>query len=114
MDATAALAEAREAGYKVKITHLRWATDGHTTALVEARTARLLGLPVSEKGGSTIVELLDSDGNRSVGLALCMPTDNFDRSLGVIIALGRARKDAESVFVADDLWWAPPYDGLGV
>jgi hypothetical protein len=42
-----------------------------------------------------LVELLDEAGNRAVGQAFCMPNDNFDRSLGVIIALGRARKDME-------------------
>lgn len=92
MNATAALSEARAAGHKVKITHLRWATDGMTTALVEPRTAKLLGLPVREKGGATYVELLAADGRKALGQAFCMATDNFDRGLGVVIALGRARK----------------------
>ena len=99
MDATAALAEARAAGYKVKINHLRWVSDGESDALVAPGTARLLGLPMSEKGGATYVELLAEDGSKSVGKAFCMPTDNFDRSLGVIIALGRARKALESYYV---------------
>lgn len=99
MDATAALAEARAAGYKVKITHLRWAYDGNMVALVAPSTARMLDLPMHEKGGVTFVELLDAHGRKALGRAYCMPTDNFDRSLGVIIALGRARKEMENEWV---------------
>lgn len=53
----------------------------------------------------------DSDGYEiqkvvkglKIGFAICNPTDKFDEKLGITIAIGRARKNAEYALVASEL-----------
>lgn len=45
---------------------------------------------VTTHGGSTIVEITDPNGNQSVAESVCSHKDNFNRRLGVKLALKRA------------------------
>lgn len=38
-----------------------------------------------------------------LGFAICNPTDKFDEKLGITIAIGRARKNAEYALVASEM-----------
>lgn len=38
-----------------------------------------------------------------LGFAICNPTDKFDEKLGITIAVGRARKNAEYALVASEM-----------
>ena len=38
-----------------------------------------------------------------LGFAICNPTDNFDEKLGITIAVGRARKNAEYALLASEM-----------
>lgn len=38
-----------------------------------------------------------------LGFAICNPTDKFDKKLGITIAVGRARKNAEYALVASEM-----------
>ena len=54
---------------------------------------------ISPKGGVTKVTVVDTAGIEYYGLAECSPKDNFNRKLGVRIALGRALKKKKFIIV---------------
>lgn len=100
------LSQLKEEGYEVRVTHLRMAPGlGHDTAsglLVQPHIARKLGLPIDPRGGITITEVREKprtnpDGTTfpsptawARGFAFVHPKDNFNKKVGVAIALGRA------------------------
>lgn len=48
-------------------------------------------VPPRPEGGTTMVIVKDSEGNRiASGQARCSDNDNYNKSLGVLIAAGRA------------------------
>lgn len=67
----------RKDGYKVKVHHHRkFNLDG-----------------INSRGGKTIVEVTTPDGATTfTGVARCSRKENFNKRLGVRIALGRALK----------------------
>jgi len=76
----------RNNGYKVRVLHNRlynkhyaWQT-GHSYDCVEP----------DSKGGSTQVIIDDPNGQHFVGEAICSKKDNYNKKLGVRIALGRS------------------------
>ena len=74
----------RKAGYKVRVLHYRAMPFGSEE--------------VSAKGGQTIIELTSPDGKFSAtGIALCSEQDNYNKKVGVKIALGRAEKELDDL-----------------
>lgn len=64
----------RKGGYKVRVMH-------HRLTNLEGIKAR---------GGRTVVEVTTPEGITLVGMARCSRNENFNKRLGVRIALGRA------------------------
>jgi hypothetical protein len=68
--------ELRKAGYKIRVHHHR----------------KVCAVGVNARGGKTVVEVTTPDGTTLVGMSRCSRKENFDKSMGVRIALGRAMK----------------------
>lgn len=67
----------RKDGYKVRVKHYRLMNlDG-----------------IKARGGKTVVEVTAPDGTNFVGMSRCSRNENFNKRLGVRIALGRAFKN---------------------
>ena len=71
--------ELRKSGYKVWVKHFR--RDS-------------LGGP-NPRGGKTVVEVTTPDGVTLLGVSRCSRKENFNKRLGVRIALGRAFTSAD-------------------
>ncbi len=81
--------QVKKDGFKVDIEHYRNLDGGLVRASILNKEKHK---DFSCRGGVTIVEL--SKGNKSVrAIASCRDQENFNRKLGVRIALGRALKD---------------------
>lgn len=66
--------ELRKSGYKIRVHHHRKAgTEG-----------------INARGGKTVVEVTTPDGTTLVGMSRCSRKENFNKRMGVRIALGRA------------------------
>ncbi len=88
--------ELRRQGCKVRINHLRY-YDRYNGDPINKHTAELLKLggdfkKVKPRGGITKVEIDFPTGDSVVGEAVCSKEDNYDKKLGIQIALGRALK----------------------
>lgn len=84
-------------GYDLRIEHFRTVLtpDGLTEMTPhEIRLSGLQGL-IKPRSGTTRVTLERGGRVVATGVALCGPKDNFSRTLGVTIALGRAMKDVK-------------------
>lgn len=68
--------ELRRSGYKIRVHHHRRKNDEGINA----------------RGGKTVVEVTTPDGRTLIGVARCSRRENFNKRLGVRIALGRALK----------------------
>jgi hypothetical protein len=91
----------RQSGHKVRVIHSRHldfhikcpATpkDAKNPPYLTIHELREQGLlkAVSARGGKTFVQITKPDGSEVFSEALCSLKDNFDRKLGVQIALGR-------------------------
>ena len=55
---------------------------------------------VSDSDGGIIHEVVKG---LKLGFAICNPTDKFDEKLGITIAVGRARKNAEYALLASEM-----------
>lgn len=64
----------RKRGFKIRVHHHR----------------RVTGKVVNPLGGKTVVEITTPDGTTLVGVSRCSRKENFNKRLGVRIALGRA------------------------
>jgi len=64
----------RQAGYKVRVLHFR--NKNNDTFL--------------EKGGKTIVQIKTPSGQEFEGKAVCSEKDNYNKRIGLQVALGRA------------------------
>ena len=90
--------ELRLKGYRVRVTHFRFEQwlDRYSTIVLrhqgEIKDGIELMLPVRfwPFGGETHVEIICPDGSRLYGEAKCSMKDNYNKKLGVKIALGRA------------------------
>jgi hypothetical protein len=74
--------ELRNMGYKAKVLHFRNHIDKQ----------RFCGFSsnLSEKGGTTKIIIDSPTGEHFEGIAKCSNKDNYDKKLGVRIALGRS------------------------
>jgi len=84
----------RREGWKVKVNHYRNVEENRL--MWKPYKIRELGLTFAPHGGSTMIELEAPDGRRGNGTSLCSRCDNFNRRVGVLIALGRALDQMES------------------
>jgi hypothetical protein len=66
--------ELRKSGYKIRVHHHR----------------KVSADVISARGGKTVVEVTTPDGTTLVGMSRCSRKENFDKRMGVRIALGRA------------------------
>lgn len=48
-------------------------------------------------------EICEAVKGLKLGFAICNPTDKFDEKLGITIAVGRARKNAEYALIASEM-----------
>jgi hypothetical protein len=80
-----------ELGYKTYVSHER-----HIRARCAVGTVRdfkRLGLAPDPTGGRTLVEITRDGVSCALGVAQCSDLDNFNRKIGLEIAVGRAIKD---------------------
>lgn len=68
----------RQSGYKVRVNHQR----------------KMQGEELSPFGGLTRIEITTPEGKDLAGEAKCSTKDNYNKKIGVSIALGRALKNA--------------------
>ena len=81
----------RNTGYKVRVLHNRL-YNGYQKWQVGSRDrAAFSGMPIEpdSKGGSTEVVIDSPDGKHFHGVAICSKKENYNKKLGVKIALGR-------------------------
>lgn len=64
----------RKSGYKVRVLHFRNIFDNKSL----------------EKGGKTVIQIRTPDGQEIEGQAVCSDKDNYNKRIGIQIALGRA------------------------
>jgi len=66
--------ELRKNGYKIRVHHHR----------------KINNMSINARGGKTVVEVTTPDGTTLVGMSRCSRKENFNKRMGVRIALGRA------------------------
>ena len=81
--------ELRNKGYKVKVLHHRLYNGKFKWQAVDNYIGGGIIDP-DTKGGSTHIIIDSPNGNHFEGVALCSREDNYDKKLGVRIALGRS------------------------
>lgn len=81
--------ELRKSGYKVRVKHFR------REKTMQKMDGGVVQTP-SERGGHTIVQVRTPDGEELEGVAVCSTKDNFNKRIGVRIALGRAFTSAHA------------------
>lgn len=74
--------ELRKSGYKIRVHHHRKVNEGG----------------INSRGGKTVVEVTTPDGRTLVGVSRCSRKENFNKRLGVRIALGRALTTTKAPF----------------
>jgi hypothetical protein len=109
------LASLKEAGYKVHVSHRRPVNYeiGSDTFVVREYLTRFqldediksgripAGAWFNHTGGETTVTI-ETERGAVVGRAICRRDEQFDRALGLTIAIGRAVKQAP--WVLDPVW----------
>ena len=75
--------ELRKSGLKVRVIHIRHAK---TMKKLDGGLVQVM----AERGGKTVVQVRTPEGDELEGTALCSTLDNYNRRLGLKIALGRA------------------------
>lgn len=98
----------QDRGFEVFITQLRLPVEQEQICLTYAKetkagdlslakhTVKERGLQLSGRGGKTEVIIALEGSEIARGTALCNVKDNFCKSTGLAIALGRALKDLEA------------------
>jgi len=85
----------RNSGYKVRVLHNRL-YNGYYKWQVGSKTAEGYGygpIDPDTKGGSTQIIIDSPSGDHYDGLAICSKKENYNKKLGVRIALGRCNID---------------------
>lgn len=81
--------ELRNNGYKIKVLHHRL-YNGYHKWQVGSKPNTNGPISPDTKGGSTHIIIDSPTGSHYEGIALCSRVDNYDKKLGVKIALGRS------------------------
>ena len=78
----------RNNGYKVKVLHNRLYNGYYSWQVANTQN---MNVPIDPdtKGGSTEVIIDSPSGQHFHGLAICSKKENYDKKLGVRIAIGR-------------------------
>jgi len=79
-------------GAKIYIKHHRYTEENGEGILLPSKDIRESNLTFLSKGGLTEVFVTLANGTEAAGYAICSDKDNFNRSIGRNIALGRALK----------------------
>lgn len=84
--------ELRNKGYKVRVLHSRLYNGHHKWQVGSRDNAGYSGRPIDPdaKGGSTEIVIDSPDGKRYHGTAICSKKENYNKKMGVRIALGRS------------------------
>lgn len=82
-------------GYDVRVTHLRrWIPKNGGSPVLSTRNQIISADGNMEyamaTGGETKVEVTSPDGRKASAFAVCSDKDNFNRKIGLNIAVGRA------------------------
>jgi hypothetical protein len=82
----------RNNGYKVRVLHNRLYSGYHKWQVGAIESAKHHYGPIypDPKGGSTQIIIDSPDGQHFRGLAMCSRKDNYNKRMGVRIALGRS------------------------
>lgn len=93
--------ELRKQGNKVTVHHYRYyetlRANGEITLTGPTHiSVTPMGCNVYPRGGETMVHVETKDGRSFFKTAKCNPSDNYNRKLGVRIALGRIVKQMEN------------------
>lgn len=81
----------RNMGYKVRVLHNRLYNGYHKWQVGAKDSAKNYGpLDPDSKGGSTQVIIDSPNGEHFQGLAMCSKKENYNKKMGVRIALGRS------------------------
>ena len=78
--------ELRQSGYKVRVLHHR----NYKTYKVANNPNQFVQKRIHNLGGKTEIIIDSPNGEHYEGVAICSKTDNYNKRLGVKIALGRA------------------------
>lgn len=79
---------------EIKFDHLRFANDEMLGRVaMPSWILKELEIEFEPRGGVTVARVTDGKGERTVGIALCMDTDNYCKKTGRTISLGRALKN---------------------
>lgn len=91
--------ELRNRGYKVRVLHNRLYNGYHKWQVGSRDCRAFSGVPIDPdaKGGSTQIIIDSPSGKHFQGVAICSKKDNYNKKLGVRIALGRCGVLNESV-----------------
>ena len=81
----------RNMGYKVRVLHNRLYNGYHKWQVGARESTKYNYGPIDPdaKGGSTQVVIDSPDGQHYQGLAICSKKENYNKKMGVRIALGR-------------------------
>lgn len=84
--------ELRNRGYKVRVLHNRLYHGYHKWQVGSRPTSGYAGSHIDPdpKGGSTEVVIDSPNGEHFQGLAICSKKENYNKKMGVRIALGRS------------------------
>ena len=84
--------ELRNKGYKVRVLHNRLYHGYHKWQVGAKDAATFSGVPIDPdaKGGSTEIIIDSPNGEHFRGLAICSKKENYNKKMGVRIALGRS------------------------
>lgn len=84
--------ELRNKGYKVRVLHNRLYNGYHKWQVGAVEPAKYHYGPIDPdpKGGSTEIVIDSPDGKHFQGLAICSKKENYNKKMGVRIALGRS------------------------
>lgn len=82
----------RNSGYKIRVLHNRLYNGYHKWQVGAGDRVVFSGVPIDPdaKGGSTEVIIDSPTGEHFHGLAICSRKENYNKKLGVRIALGRS------------------------
>lgn len=96
-----AIANLRTQGYRVNVRHLRAIKYVHPLPLMTTYAAKRAVMPethlrpsmFSPRGGRTEVEIVRDGSIVAFGATNCSTRDNYNKAVGLQIALGRALKE---------------------
>lgn len=84
------VAQLRQEGWKVRVTHYRYSKFDNKLYRQDQFEKYARSISMAERGGRTEISLTSPSGVSATGVAECSKKDNYNKKLGVRIALNRA------------------------